>query len=971
MSDQKRTIEIKVSLDDARAIATAKAESKAFDEAGKSADKLSREVNQLTDNHKGAASSMSAVASRAGSMAGKLLGATAAYVSISAAVDGYSRALSYIGDVGGQFEQSMANTRAILQPTENQFQALAQSAKNLGATTVFTASQASDAYTELGKLGFDTAQILSAGNDVLVLAAAANLNMADAATASATVVRQFGLTAAQTGEVVDIMAKSFSISALDAQNFTEAMQYVGPAAKSAGISVSETSAALGVLADNGIKGSIAGTGLRRIILELSDSTSKASRAVRDINPNAQTLVEKMQALKKAGLDTTSATELFRVEASTAAIILSSGTETLNKYGDALRYAEEGSKGFAKGVADTQLDTFQGDLKLTQSALESAAIAFAEAFGPAARDSVQMLTGKLGDLTQWANDNPDKLRQWAKAAETTFSAVTKSAEGLLFVVSKVNDAFSSIAGGDVASAVPEERFIQVADKIVPALEKVAKAKEEYEKADLRLKVTGTAGDLGDLLVASRKYKEAKKELQDLNEERARLFSGMIEYRDALNADVGRSDQDQKTLDKLNQMLPIAAEAVRLNKSYAQSVRDAASAEADRLKNYSANKPLEQTKAGGVSAGISSQETIDKASKEREDAIRKADAQYIKLLRERELAELDSDRRALNELMYHWDQVIAIDEKGGARHIELLEKMRDEAIAKMLRPTDIETVYEVRGRIAPGGMTPTAPAEQVYDGGAAAADAARQKYEAVREERYNAAVQVQEDLIQANKTEEQIEMESYQTRLELLREFNLDEQALTAEHNAKMKDLNMLRLQQAAGLATNLGMLAKQVAGDNKAAMVAYKVLASAGAVVDTYAAANKAFSAAGGWPWGVIPAAASVAYGLTNVAAINGVHFAQGTKSTDASFGRVGGAQYSGDKIPAWLTSGETVLSRSESDDYFANKSNSGNFTMNYSPTYSGEVSELTKRKDMRMARRSMRAIQNDRTYGRAQAAITW
>ena len=98
----------------------------------------------------------------------------------------------------------------------------------------------------------------------------------------------------------------------------EAMQYVGPAAKSAGISVSEASAALGVLTDSGIKGSMAGTSLRRIILELSDSTSKASRAVRDINPNAQTLVEKMQALKKAGLDTTSATELFRVEASTAA-----------------------------------------------------------------------------------------------------------------------------------------------------------------------------------------------------------------------------------------------------------------------------------------------------------------------------------------------------------------------------------------------------------------------------------------------------------------------------------------------------------------------------------------------------------------------------------------------------------------------------------------------------------------------------
>lgn len=951
MSDQKRIIEIKVSLDDGAAVASATAEAKAFSSAAKAADRLEKETSQLSRSHKSAASSMDLVASKAGGMAGKIVGAAAAYVSISAAIDGYSRALSYIGEVGGNFEQAMANTKAVLQPTEREFAALSQSAKNLGATTVFTASQAGDAYTELGKLGFDTAQILSAGNDVLVLAAASNLSMADAATAAATVVRQFGLTAGQTSEVVDIMAKSFSISALDAGNFTEAMQYVGPAARAAGISVSEASAALGVLADNGIKGSMAGTGLRRIILELSDSTSKASRAVRDINPNAQTLVEKMQALKKAGLDTTSATELFRVEASTAAIILASGTDSLNKYGDALRYAEGGAKGFAKGVADTQLDTFQGDLKLAQSALEGAAIAFAEAFGPAARESVQLLTSKLGDLTKWAEENPDKLRDWANTAKSLFSGVVTTVETLAGAVAKVNDLAGMVNPfADIESAVdPALRFQAAVDKAAVAMREFNDAQSLYNTSK------SNPG-----LVSTSELISQYKEMQSLHKKAIAAIS----ERDRL---MKEADADPFADPK---KVAIAKEAAKANLSIADSQAKIATAEAERLKKSAAAKPVstkggEQIEAGG----ISTQEEIDKAAKKRDEAIKKADSQYAGLLRERELSELDSQRRALRELMYHWDEVISVDMAGGARHVDALQKMRDDAIAKMLRPTDVETVYEVRGRIS-GGMEPTGPAQQLNDGGQAAAQASAAAYEKIREERYNAAVKAQEDAIQAAKSEYQIEEESYQSKLELLREFNLDEEELTAQHNAKINELNMLRLQQAGGLATSLGLLAQQVAGDNKAAMATYKILATAGAAMDTYASANKAFNAAGGWPWGLVPAAASVAYGLANVAAINDVHFAQGTKSPDASFGRVGGAKYSGDMIPAMLTSGETVLSRSESDRYFSGKS-AGSVTMNYSPTYNGDVSPLTKRQDMRAARRTMRAIQNDRAYGRSQAAIAW
>jgi len=163
------------------------AQSIAKKEAKESADAMKAQSVATEKNKSSLSSTLGTIATLA-----------AAYISLTSAVHLYSSAASYIAEVGGNFEQAMANTRAILQPTAEEFAALSYSAKDLGATTVFTAAEAGNAYTELGKVGFTTAQILASGNDVLNLAVAANLGIADAATAASTVVRQFGLTAGQT-----------------------------------------------------------------------------------------------------------------------------------------------------------------------------------------------------------------------------------------------------------------------------------------------------------------------------------------------------------------------------------------------------------------------------------------------------------------------------------------------------------------------------------------------------------------------------------------------------------------------------------------------------------------------------------------------------------------------------------------------------------------------------------------------------
>lgn len=956
----EKTIEILLKLND-QMKKTLDVSTDAMERASKAAGDLEKKTKNVETAQNASAKATSGAVTAFTGLAGGLIATAAAYVSINTVIGAYKTAILSSLKASAEFEQSLANTKAILQPTEEEFRALAYSAKELGRTTVFTASQAGDAYTELGKLGFDASQILAAGNDVLTLAAAANLEMADAATAAATVVRQFGLEAGQTGEVVDTMAKAFSISALDADNFTEAMQYVGPAARAAKISVAETSAALGVLADNGIKGSMAGTSLRRIMMELSDENSKASKIIAEINPNAQTLAEKFEALKKAGIDNASAAKLFRVEASSAALVLADSAQKIADYGDQLRYAEGGAKGFAKGVADIQLDTLQGDLKLAESQLEGVQIAFGEAFGDVARKSVQLVTGKLGELSQWMEENPEKLRKWAEAAETIFRGVVKTVEILAGGVQALNNAISSLT--------PDNKSNKLTDQLISATNDYGKALSDLRKYRAEIaqfesksalyrawnKDEGVTAGYASV-IAEKRVKDSEAAINSLKQQiKLQTESGLL---------------DEKSVKEMNEVVKISEYAYKAGVSYAKMQKDISKAQADALKKQAAGRAVTAKGAGATpidpATGIDT-DSQQKALKEQQEAAKKAEIQYRQILRDREIAEMTASQQELARLTYKWDDIIAIEKAGGGRHLEQLEKMRDEEIAAMLRTGEVSQVGTFEGRGLAIGYNP-AP---VTDGGEDADESRRMAYERASQDDKEAAEALLKELEDSKKSEYQLEEEAYQERLSLLRRFHLDEEILTEQHNERIRMINAMRITEMANFAGSLATLSKAVAGDNKKALMAYKILATAEATMNTYVAANKAFATAGGWPWGVIPAATSIATGLANVAVINGVHFEQGSKSTDAAFGLVPGNSYYGDQVPAMLSSGEMVLSRNEAKKYQQGMSNSGPVNMTYAPTYNGNVSPFEKRNDMRYFKKMMRTAQDDRSFGRTQGAMTW
>ena len=155
---------------------------------------------------------------------------------------GFYKAIKGATIVSKQFEQSMANVKAISNSTGAEFKALERNARLLGATTKFTASEVAGLQTEFAKLGFTSTEINKVTKGTLALAAATGSDLAESAAVAGATLRGFGLNACETGRVTDIMAKSFSASALDMQKFSDSMKYVAPISKMAGVSIEGTTA---------------------------------------------------------------------------------------------------------------------------------------------------------------------------------------------------------------------------------------------------------------------------------------------------------------------------------------------------------------------------------------------------------------------------------------------------------------------------------------------------------------------------------------------------------------------------------------------------------------------------------------------------------------------------------------------------------------------------------------------------------
>ena len=253
------------------------------------------------------------------------------------------------------FEQSMLKVKAVSGATAQEFTDLTNSAKALGASTMFTATQVSELQFELSKLGFSAIEIDKAQESILALSQATTHDLAESGKIVASTLKSFSKEASDAANITDIFALAASNSAMDMEKFAAAMPTIGSTANTVGVSLEELTSQMMVLSDRGIEASTMGTHLRKIFAEL---------AVKGINFN-----DAMEAINNSTNKVKTATELFGKRAFNTGIILANTTEEQKKFEEQLI----NSGGTALRMAKIMDSGTGGALRRLQSALEGVAI----------------------------------------------------------------------------------------------------------------------------------------------------------------------------------------------------------------------------------------------------------------------------------------------------------------------------------------------------------------------------------------------------------------------------------------------------------------------------------------------------------------------------------------------------------------------------------------------------------------------
>lgn len=354
-----------------------------FNALGQTIDRVKRTQEQLNS----AMSRMQANNSARSELQGQLGDALALAAAMAAPVY-----------VAANFEQAIARVGAISRATDEDMARLTASARELGATTEWSASDAAIGMQYLAMSGFDVQEMLDTMPGLLSLATAGAVDLGSASDIAAGVLRGFRLEADEMGRVGDVLVNTFTGSSTSLQGLGDTMRYVAPVATSSGVSLEEVAGAAGILGDNMIRGSDAGTALRAIIARLSGPSDEAREVMRNLGLQTQDTAGNMLPLGTILADLNRRTgslgnaqrneimaTLFGLEAMSAATVLvgEAGTGRLTEFTASLSRT-----GSAAEVAARQANTTIGDWKELQSALEENAIIIGNQLLPVIRVILQ-------------------------------------------------------------------------------------------------------------------------------------------------------------------------------------------------------------------------------------------------------------------------------------------------------------------------------------------------------------------------------------------------------------------------------------------------------------------------------------------------------------------------------------------------------------------------------------------------------
>lgn len=409
----------------------------------------------------------------AGKVAGKSLAAIGTAAAVAATAVG-AVAMNIAKEsiaVGMSFEAGMSQVAATMGTTVDQIEVLSDKAKEMGATTKFTATEAAEAMNYMALAGWDVQQQMQGIEPILSAAAAGGLELGYASDLITDSMSALGLSFEELPGFVDQISKASQKANANIAQLGEGILTVGGTAKSLAGGTVELNTVLGLLADNGIKGSEGGTALRNTILSLSAPTDAAAkelkrlgvqvsdaegnmRPLQDIIGELGTAMDGMGNVARADILNTifNKRDIKSVEA-----LLGTTTERWN----GLTSEIENSAGSAGQQASTLLDNLQGDITLFQSAMEGAGIEIYEAMQPALRSLVQSGSSFIESFRE-----SGQLDQLAETFGRVLDAVAELAAGSLPGILELLGELLASLGGTLADILPD--LLGMGGSVLPVL-----------------------------------------------------------------------------------------------------------------------------------------------------------------------------------------------------------------------------------------------------------------------------------------------------------------------------------------------------------------------------------------------------------------------------------------------------------------------------------------------------------------------
>ena len=367
------------------------------------------------------------------------------------------------------FEASMNKVEALLRDFSNnspeylknfkgEMDELSKLTIKLGQETQYSSQQVADAMAKLAASGFSAMEIMQGLPGVLSLAAAGQLELASAAEIAAAIMGGFGLQASDIGRVADILAKSASSSATTVEELGFAFKYVGPVAKAAGLSLSETAAALQVLANAGIRGEKAGTAVRNMIADLLNPSKEAAELmqrlgiqVTDVSGKMLPLADIIDQFKKAQIGVADAFTIWGQRASDVFPLIAAGGDKIRDLTKELQNAD----GAAKQMSDTMRRGLGGAQEEFFGSLETLGIAVGRVLAPA----MEQLYRTGLQVLNWVTDMVAAFGKLPQPVQTTVMAVAGLAAavgplllalgGLVKMLPLISEGFALVAAAKTA------------------------------------------------------------------------------------------------------------------------------------------------------------------------------------------------------------------------------------------------------------------------------------------------------------------------------------------------------------------------------------------------------------------------------------------------------------------------------------------------------------------------------------------